>query len=184
MTIDQLKCGLEHAGITFSPGLNSSELRAIEAHYGFDFPPDLRSFLAYAMPTGDRFPDWRSIGSQSLADTLAWPFEGIWFDVKKNSLWLTEWGPKPADDNGARARLRELFDAAPKLVPIYGHRYMPCRPNESGNPVFSVYQSDIICYGLNLEDYFQNEYCVAFGRSRYQLSGNPKPIEFWSSFID
>lgn len=50
--------------------------------------------------------------------------------------------------------------------------------------MLSVYQSDIICYGLNLEDYFHNEYSYYFGRSGYQLFEEPKPIEFWASFIE
>jgi hypothetical protein len=183
MTFAQIKAILERAGVTFSPGLSHREFSAAEAHCGFEFPPDLRSFLAFAMPTGGKFPDWRNPGSPSLAETLAWPLEGLWFDVQQNSLWLPEWGPKPADETSAYLHLSKLVQAAPKLIPIQGHRYLPCRPLESGNPVLSVYQSDIICYGLNLEDYFQNEYSFHFGRSGYQLSKEPKSTEFWSSFI-
>jgi len=51
------------------------------------------------------------------------------------------------------------------------------------NPVLSVYQSDIIYYGLNLEDYFRNEYPLHFGRQHHEISGGPKPIEFWGSFL-
>ena len=183
MHIEQIKAVLQRAGVAFSPGLSSGEFIAAEAHYGFEFPPDLRNFLAFAMPTGDKFPDWRNPSSQSLAEAFSWPLEGLWFDVKQNSLWLPEWGPKPADDASAYERLSKLVQAAPRLIPIQGHRYLPARPFESGNPVLSVYQSDIICYGLNLEDYFHNEYSFHFGRSGYQLSEEPKSVDFWSSFM-
>jgi hypothetical protein len=183
MTLDQIKAGLERAGVSFSPGLTPIEFRAAEARYGFEFPPDLRSFLGLAMPVGGKFPDWRDLDSVALADAFAWPLEGLWFDVKQNSLWLREWGSKPADDASAYKRLSELVQAAPKLIPIQGHRYLPCRPVETGNPVLSVYQSDIIYYGLNLEDYFRNEYSYQFGRQGYEISEEPKPIEFWASFL-
>lgn len=183
MKLDQLQTVLERAGVAFSPGLTPGEFSAVEAHYGFEFPPDLRSFLAFAMPTGERYPDWRNPGSDSLAEAFAWPLEGLWFDVEQNSLWLPEWGPKPTDAASAYRQLSELVQAAPKLIPIQGHRYLPCRPLETGNPVLSVYQSDIICYGLNLEDYFRNEYSFYFGRPGYQLSAEPKAVEFWSSFM-
>jgi len=183
MTLDQMKAGLERAGVSFAPGLSPRELRVAEARYDFEFPPDLRSFLAFAMPVGDKFPDWRELGSMVLADAFAWPLEGLWFDVKQNSLWLAEWGSKPADDASAYKRLSELVQAAPTLVPVRGHRYMPCRPVEMNNPVLSVYQSDIIYYGLNLEDYFRNEYPLHFGRQHHEISGGPKPIEFWGSFL-
>jgi hypothetical protein len=183
MTLNQIKAVLERAGVAFAPSLSHSEFSAVEARHGFQFPPDFRSFLAFAMPTGGKFPEWRNPGSQSLIEAFAWPLEGLWFDVKQNSLWLPEWGSKPADDVSAYRHLDELVQGAPKLIPIQGHRYMPSRPFESGNPVLSVYQSDIICYGLNLEDYFHNEYSFHFGRLGYQLSDEPKSVEFWASFI-
>lgn len=77
MKLDQIKVILERAGVAFSPGLTDSEFSAIKARYGFEFPPDLRGFLAFALPTGGRFPDWRNPGSQSLEEALAWPLEGL-----------------------------------------------------------------------------------------------------------
>lgn len=183
MTFDQIVAVLLRAGVTFSPGLAPSEFIAAESRYDFEFPPDLRKFLAFAMPTGEKFPDWRNLDSPFLTAAFAWPLEGLWFDVQQNSLWLPEWGLKPEDESAAYGRLRALVEAAPKLIPIQGHRFLPCRPCEMGNPVLSVYQSDIICYGQNLEDYFHNEYSYHFGRNGYELSGETKRIEFWASFM-
>ena len=184
MALDQIKANLELAGVAFAPGLTPREFGAAEACYGFEFPPDLRAFLAFAMPTGEKFPDWRNLDSRFLTDAFTWPLDGLWFDVQQNALWLPDWGPKPVDDTAAYKRLKELVQAAPVLIPIQGHRYLPCRPVEAGNPVLSVFQSDIICYGLNLEDYFKNEYTYYFGRKGYELSAEPRSIEFWTSFID
>ena len=44
------------------------------------------------------------------------------------------------------------------LIPVYLHRYVPCYPDIIEVPVFSVYQTDIIYYWYNLEDYFKIEF--------------------------
>ena len=53
----------------------------------------------------------------------------------------------------AFAVAKRAMDAAPKLVPIAGHRFIPEAPHEEGNPVFSVHQTDIIYYGRDLAEY-------------------------------
>jgi len=68
---------------------------------------------------------------------------------------------------------------APKLIPLISHRYLPAEPCEAGNPVFSIYQSDIIYYGANLTEYFERE-LVDGNRS---LTGDIKHIRFWSEFV-
>lgn len=183
MQTEQIKAVLETAGVAFAPGLTTQEFIAAEARYEFSFPPDLRSFLAFALPIGERFPNWRELDSPYLVDAFRRPLEGLLFDVH-NSLWLPFWGPRPVDDATAFEQIRQLVRSAPKLIPIQGHRYMPSLPAEADNPVLSIHQSDIICYGLNLEDYFKNEYSYYFGRKGYELSGDPKPIDFWSLFLE
>ena len=66
-----------------------------------------------------------------------------------------------------------------------GHRFIPATPSESDNPIFSVYQTDIICYGRNLLEYLENELSLAaFGKQRYQISEPVKVIPFWSHLVD
>jgi hypothetical protein len=43
--------------------------------------------------------------------------------------------------------LRAAVSRAPKLIALIAHRYLPERPHESDNPIFSVYQSDVIITG-------------------------------------
>ena len=50
------------------------------------------------------------------------------------------------------------MNAAPKLVPIIGHRYLLAEPCKAGNPILSIYQSDIIIYGVTLHNYFLTEF--------------------------
>lgn len=47
---------------------------------------------------------------------------------------------------------------APRLIPVYGHRYLLAEPCVADNPVFSIWQSDIIVYGKDLRNYFLVEF--------------------------
>ncbi len=64
------------------------------------------------------------------------------------------------------------------MIPVFSHRYLPDDPNEAGNPVFSVYQTDIIYYGADLLDYFENEF--AQPRPAWRTI-TPRLIRFWSA---
>jgi hypothetical protein len=93
-----------------------------------------------------------------LEGRMAWPFDGIAFDIKNNAFWWDDWGPKPERLDDALAVARQRVSAAPKLIPVFSHRYLPAEPCLSGNPVFSVHQTDIIFYGTDLWDYFRQEF--------------------------
>lgn len=173
---------LESAGVTFAPGLNASEARAAEKQYGFTFPPDLLDFLGYALPVSKGWIDWRNGPEAKILDALRRPYEGICFDIEHNNFWLPEWGQKPASLEARFAVAREIVQGAPKLVPVCGHRYMPDRPNEAGNPVFSVWQTDIIYYGSNLQNYLENEFYYYFKAPEYRLQETIREIEFWTQF--
>ena len=164
-------------GIEFASGLSSSQIQAAETAHGFSFPSDLRAFLEHSLPLGECFPDWRSPGSGFIQDRLAWPADSMCFDIEHNSFWLPEWGPKPDSLDEAQAKARQAVQAAPILIPIFGHRYLPASPCEPGNPVFSVYQTDIIYYGLDLSSYLFAEFHVP---NPFPVPDSPREIEFWS----
>jgi hypothetical protein len=162
--------------VEFDAGLSDSEVIAIEGRFGFRFPPDLREFLQTALPRGPRFPDWRSGAEDELRDWLDLPRQGVMFDLEHNGFWLEEWGPRPDSLTDALRIAGELIAAAPHLIPVYMHRMMPDEPHLAGNPVFSVHQTDIICYGADLADYL----CREFGLPGCQPSqGQTRPIRFW-----
>jgi hypothetical protein len=169
----------EH-GILFERGLSDGELEACEREFGIRFPPDLRAFLNCALPVSDRFPDWRNASRDDLRVWLELPVEGILFDVEHNGFWLPEWGERPADLPAANRRVRTLVARAPKLIPVYAHRMIPDRPHAEGNPIFSVHQTDIICYGCDLRDYLLREFCANPGVGVWPIpAASLRPIEFW-----
>jgi hypothetical protein len=69
---------------------------------------------------------------------------------------------------------------APILIPVYSHRFIPAALSEAGNPVFSVYQTDIIHYGLDLPSYLHAEFDAC---NPYPVPSEPKEIRFWSELV-
>jgi hypothetical protein len=159
-------------------GYSSSDLAQIQTQWRIRFPPDLVDLLRTQRPLigGPGSFDWLLSDPSYIQERFDWPFDGFWFDIEHNDLWWPEWGDKPSTPAEQRARLKEVLAGVPKLIPLFGHRYLPAEPFESGSPVFSVYQSDIICYGANLQDWIERE------RGSWGASLLPplKEIPFWS----
>lgn len=173
---------LTDAGVTVAPGLTEAELDRAESVIGARFPPDLRSFLSEGLPVGGRFPDWRGPDSTDIRRQLDWPFEGMAFDIKNNAFWLDAWGARPSELPEAIRIARAVVAEAPRLIPIAGHRYIPAEPELAGNPVFSVYQTDIIYYGSDLATYLRHE----FHRISHvdAVREEMRRIRFWSDLVD
>ncbi|WP_437732055.1 SMI1/KNR4 family protein [Sorangium sp. So ce1335] len=170
------------AGVAVAPGLTETELDRAESAIGARFPPDLRSFLSEGLPVGGRFPDWRAPDSTEVRRQLDWPFEGIAFDIEHNAFWWDAWGVRPSGLPEALQIARAAVAEAPRLIPIRGHRYIPAEPALAGNPVFSVYQTDIICYGSDLATYLRRE----FHRPPHADAAREevRRIRFWSELVD
>lgn len=171
--------------VSFAPGLSDDEVDRVERLFSFELPPDLRAFLQAGLPTGDGFPDWRSIDVEKMKERLKWPEDGIIFDVRQNNYWLPAWGPKPASVEERVRIVVDLVAAAPVLIPVFSHRVIPAGP-VAGNPVFSVHQTDIIVYGDSLEEYWINEFEGAATNQDTLCPAQPPPrqIAFWSDIID
>jgi hypothetical protein len=172
---------LKDAGVTISPGLSDAELTRAESVVGARFPPDLRSFLSEGLPAGRGFPQWREPESAEIREQLDWPYEGIAFDIEHNAFWWEAWGTRPPGIHKALQVARACVDQAPRLIPVFGHRYIPAEPELTGNPVFSVYQTDIIYYGVDLATYLRCE----FRQSDYvdAVREEPRRIRFWSELV-
>jgi hypothetical protein len=166
-------------GTRWQKGLAGSEIDALEQRWKLRFPIDYRRFLEvlnapdrgaysvgwsddppYGMEEGDDEPsyfDWQK-DDEALLDALNWPLEGLLFDVENNDLWPDSWGAQPGNKQAIGEKLAQLVAAAPSLIPITGHRYLLAGSREASNPVLSVWQSDIICYGANLRNFLLLEF--------------------------
>lgn len=170
-------------GTRWLGGLAEERVAAVEHDWALQFPPDFRLFLKH-LHAVDR-PMKCRIAERTVADTPSlreapsfynWLTEGdilrdrhdvlaggLAFHVEEGGLWRPTWGSRPATAKARAHRVRALVDAAPRLIPVFNHRYLlaePCRP---GNPVFSIVQSDIIVYGVDLRTYFLKEFADLLG---------------------
>ena len=164
-------------GRVWAEGYTQDDLDVAQETFRLTFPPDLIALFLERRPVGGW--DWRSDG-EKIRQMLEWPLQGLLFDVEHNRLWWPEWGERPVTAETRAEVLRDIVNQAPKLVPLVSHRYIPSEPNESGNPIFSIYQSDVIYYGADLSDYFERE----FGNARGSVVGPVKRIRFWSELVD
>jgi len=147
---DVIRARLLPSGAEFTDGLRDGEFCEVEERFGSRFGADHRELLSVTLPVGPRWPDWRHGPDEQLHRMLAWPVEGILFDVGNNAFWPPSWGRRPADPAEALSVAATRLSQVPRLVPIVGHRYLPAGVAETGFPVFSVYQSDVIYYGSDL----------------------------------
>ncbi|MGH7025253.1 MAG: SMI1/KNR4 family protein [Caulobacteraceae bacterium] len=163
-------------GRLWAEGYTQSELDVAQEKWDLPFPPDLVAFYR------DRRPvlgyDWRSDDNE-IREILRWPLEGLLFDVEQGGLWWPEWGARPRGAGDRAEVLAKVVFAAPKLIPLVSHRYLPATPREAGNPVFSVYQSDVIYYGTDIADYFDRE----FVHPSKRMGEVTKYIPFWSDMV-
>jgi len=161
LDIDTIAMSLRAAHLDFGPPLTSSQMDAAQESFGLHFPPDLVALYSNLTLIGEGFLDWADQSHDNIARiraALDWPVDGLLFDVANNDLWLPEWGHRPAEDANALVVARQYLGDVPQMIPLFSHRYLVSLPCRAGNPVLSVYQSDIIISGADLEDYFLNEF--------------------------
>jgi hypothetical protein len=170
--------------VQFGPPMTDADFTRVDDGFGFELAEDHRAFLAAGLPEGAGWPNWRDADSASVRASLRWPVEGVLFDVSNNAFWHDDWGPRPASGVTAAEVAREALVAAPQMVPVFGHRYLPAGRGSFGHPVMSIYQSDVICYGADLVDYVHQEFGAGPGVDRGDERWRPRPtVTFWSDLI-
>ena len=187
--VKQLIKLLKSKNVYFEIGLTENEILQVENRFDILFPPDLKLFLTTELPISEKFVNWR-LGLKSkdeadkILDRLNWPLEGMLFDLQSNEFWIKSWGDKPNTYEEKERIAKENYSNWPKLIPIYSHRYIPSQPNKDGNPIFSVYQMDIIYYGFDLATYFANEFSFKLTREFKSIDKPNKEIEFWTNWVE
>lgn len=162
---------LARTGTTeIGPGLVDPEFDRIEQLFGFAFADDHRAFLAAGLPVrtaghdddpdggGWGWPDWRALDSGPLREQVGWPADCILRHIAGGG-WHSGWGRRPYTLEAAMAKARRRLADVPRLIPVYGHRYLPAGRGTAGRPVLSVpHLTDIIVYGQDLDDYVLHEF--------------------------
>ena len=193
--VNYLKEILIKKGETLEEGLSDEEFKKIEICYSIKFPISLRTLYKSFLPSGFDFYNWRDFSEDNVTKIktkLKWPLEGMLFDVVANGFWKKCFGPKTNNieenqDIVINYTNNSSNEIVPKLIPIFSHRYVPCYPDVMNMSVISVYQTDIIYYGYDLEDYFEKEF-GAIDKYKEQADINykkePVKIPFWTEIIE
>lgn len=114
-----------------------------------------------------------------LKEIINYPSKYI-YDMANEVYWCDDWGSEPSNKVEFVWQVRHRLKTAPKLVPIFGHRYMPII-NVNDPPIISIHGVDVIYYGENLENYFE----IEFGNKKQESINFEKilPIPFWSELM-
>jgi hypothetical protein len=207
-------------------GLEEEEIDVIEQKYQIKFTPEHRAFLNI-LHTIDRqeevecydeegevyclkksfFHNWKT-DDKELNYRFDWIFETIFDDILGvNQPWLESWGKvRPKSNVAKKEFFSNWLEQAPKLIPIFGHRFVVSEPSDCDNPILSVYGSDIIVYGWNMRHYLLSElkehlelmyrdcdeeygYSIEYGKEleaieTYEyVAAKNKTIPFWEEMI-
>lgn len=160
-------------------GMTDDEIDQVEAKYSITFNQEHRAFLRI-LHTLDRkeeiehteevdgsartviekrsfFYNWLE-DDVEIKEKLEWPYETILYDVLGvNQFWLKSWGPNPDSDEEKTHIFSTWLKKAPRLIPIFSHRFVVSDNTLKDKPVLSVMGSDTIIYGWDLRLYLLNE---------------------------
>jgi hypothetical protein len=175
-------------GTKWLGGLSEEQIDEAETQLNLRFPPDYRLFLQrlhsvdkpvlctgyFAIgeipePGGDyvaaaldedagqymaldeipSFYNWVD-GQDSIRTML----EGIVHGLIFSATWEAEPDRIPEIEQNIRSRVA----AAPELIPVIAPRFLLAEPCQSGNPVLSIHQSDIVVYAANLRDFLLDSF--------------------------
>jgi hypothetical protein len=171
----------------FGRGLSDEDISEAEFIVGQRFPEDFRLFLTRLEDPNRVFFDWEDVSFASYLASYAEIIGGILFDVEVGSLWLERWNDKPQDTDKRRRLVEADVKTWPKLVPVRGHRYLAIESSGAECPVFSISQSDIICYGSTLIDYIYNDFILYSDdpqKRSWRDTSNASYVPVWSDFAN
>lgn len=173
---------LKKNNIKFEDGLTSDEVLQIEKCYNIIFPMSLRTFLMTALPVSKEFYNWRNKDKENIEkikNMLNQPIQYI-YDMPEDIYWCEDWGEEPENEEDFKFKVKKRLKKAPKLIPIYSHRYMPMFDNENP-PIISVHGADVIYYGEDLQDFFK----IEFGEKDQNTMEFEKinTIPFWTDIM-
>jgi hypothetical protein len=104
------------------------------------------------------FHDWED--DEAIFYRLNAPYKWILEDVLKKTFWLDSWGEKPEEKENRIQIFEKWYNAAPKLIPILGHRYVVNAPLFDSFPIVSSLGTDTIVYAWDMLHYLKMD--IAF----------------------
>ena len=178
--IDKIRNILLKNKVRLIPGMTEKEISYAEEFYNIKFPNNYKEMLMNFVPVSNGFYNWNDYSKENvnlIKNMLELPYEDIIFDIRENDFWLEQIGEHSNDVEERIKMFNNYKNNIPKIIPIYSHRYV-ISDNNVEYPVISIHQTDVIYYGANLLEYFENEF-----NKTYNISKINK-ISFWSDIIE
>lgn len=170
------------AKVKFLKGLANTEIDQLSQLIGIPIPPDLREFWTVAVPKASGWWSWidSKLTREDFDKTIV---EELKFHVESGDVWLESWGERPESLVEAMKIVHAFVETGPALLPLFAHRWAVCEPCLPNTPVLSIYNSDWIYYGWNLESYLEHEF---LGRDIYgeQPLQDHQSIGQWEEVLD
>ena len=173
---------LKENGIQIDTGFSDEEIAAVENLYEISFPKTLKDFYKEGMPSSESFINWRDFSERNIR-YIKKLMGAVFSDIRENAkdlYWNDEWGAESCNVTDKEKIIADKLETAPKLIPIYSHRYMPMGISDNP-PVISVHEIDVIYYGQDLFDYFR----IEFGKKKQEDIDfeNIERIPFWTELM-
>ncbi len=154
----------------------------IESELCLRLPDDMKFLMGNVLELDSGSSPWSTLDRVTYEEQIDRVLQGILFDVEHANLWLRRWGSQPRSLESAQNIARQDFASWPKLFPVFG-RFLAVQPNQNDNPIFSVMQSDIICYGANLAHYLLHEFGETRDYDENTAAQSPRHDDgIWSDF--
>lgn len=173
---------LKNKHIDYEKGLSSLELEEIESRYNIKFPTQLKDFYKVVLPISKGFYNWRDSSQtniNAIKTAINSPFNSI-LENLNDVEWSDKWGKEPRNQQKRNEIVRIYMSNAPKLIPIYSHRYV-AESKEIFSSVISVCGTDVIYYGKDLCDYYYNEFnCLP---EKLYMLREMEYIPFWTDIM-
>lgn len=180
-----LTLALERIDQPLGPGLSNAALGELEDVVEHRLPFEVGLLLVMGVPASDGWHQWEA----PATDWASWQarlVDGLRFDVEHNQLWMPSWGQRPETVAAQLDAATSHFEQhAPPLFPIFRHRAMPLTAavgelSSDGNPVLSVYGTDVVSYGDDLAAWMHREFDVPLP----MWPAERRVFPFWSELIE
>jgi hypothetical protein len=156
-------------------GMTDEQIDHVQEKYSIIFTPEHREFLRILHTIDRKEKVYSEYGSEEgeyyecsffrnwLEDyeeirlRLPSVYEPISEDVANNKFWINSWGKRYDTVEDRMNIFNKLYEKAPKLVPVMGHRFQVADLSLDKRPVLSILGTDVVFYGSDFRFYLLQE---------------------------
>jgi hypothetical protein len=156
-------------------GMTDEQIDHLQEKYSIIFTPEHREFLRILHTIDRKEKVYREYGSEEgeyrersffhnwleddedIRSRLTFVYDTISKDIASSRFWINSWGKRYDTTEERMEIFNELYEKAPKLVPVMGHRFQVADLSLEKRPVLSILGTDIVFYGSDFRYYLLDE---------------------------